>query len=122
MYTFHFCGPFLINLISTIILIVKKSRQQSIIHKQQPYKEILREQFQQHKYLLVAPVVLIILALPRLIIASVSKCMKSSDDSWLFAVGYFISFLPPMLTFVIFIVPSEFYKKEFKKSIQQFLK
>jgi hypothetical protein len=122
MYTFHFCGPFLINLISAIILIVKKSHQQSIIHKQQSYKEILREQLQQHKYLLVAPIVLIILALPRLIIASVSKCMKSSDDAWLFIIGYFISFLPPMLTFVIFIVPSEFYKKEFQKSVQQFFK
>jgi uncharacterized membrane protein len=79
----------------------------------------LREQFQQHKHLLTAPVILVILALPRLIIAFASKCMKSSDDSWLFAVGYFISFLPPMLTFVIFIVPSKFYKKESHRSAIQ---
>jgi hypothetical protein len=119
MHTFHFCGPFLINLISTIILIAKKSRQQSNIHKQRPYNELLREQFRKHKHLLTAPIVLIILALPRLIIASVSKCMKSSDDAWLFIMGYFISFVPPMLTFIIFIVPSDFYKKEFEKSVVQ---
>jgi hypothetical protein len=46
--------------------------------------------------------------------------MKSSSDVWLFLFGYFISFIPPMLTFVVFIVPSKFYKKEFHKSVAQF--
>ena len=120
IHIFHFFGPFMINLISAIILITKKSRQQSNLHTQRSYKEILREQFRQHKHLLTAPIVLVILALPRLIITFVSKCMKSTGDSWLFLVGYFISFIPPMLTFVVFILPSKFYKKEFHKSVHQF--
>jgi hypothetical protein len=119
MYIFHFCGPFVVNLISSIIIIVKKSRQQCIIHNQRPYGEILREQCQLNKHLLTAPVMLVILGLPRLILVFVSKCMKSGDDSWLFVIGYFISFLPPMLTFVIFIVPSKFYKKESHRSAIQ---
>jgi hypothetical protein len=118
--TIHFLGPFMINLISTIILITKKSRQKANIHKQRAYKEILFQQLKQNKHLLTAPIVLIILALPRLIITFVSKCMKSSNDSWLFLVGYFISFIPPMLTFIVFILPSKFYKKEFHKSVVQF--
>jgi hypothetical protein len=118
--TIHFLGPFLINLISSIILITKKSRQQAKIHKQRPYKEILIEQFKENKHLLTAPIVLVILAFPRLIITFVSKCMKSSNDSWLFLTGYFISFVPPMLTFIVFILPSTFYKKEFRKSIVGF--
>jgi hypothetical protein len=45
-HIFHFCGPFIINLISVIILIKKQSRQQYNVHKQQrPYKEL-------HQYLL----------------------------------------------------------------------
>jgi hypothetical protein len=116
----HFFGPFLINLISAVILIVKQSEQRTTIHIQRSYKKILREQFQQHKHLLTAPVILVILALPRLIIAFASKCMKSSDDSWLYLVGYFISFIPPMLTFIVYILPSKFYKKEFQKSAEQF--
>ncbi len=80
---------------------------------------ILREQFQQHKHLLTAPIVLVILALPRLIITFALKCMVSSNGAWLFLVGYFISFIPSMLTFVIFIFPSKFYKKEFHKTVQQ---
>jgi hypothetical protein len=118
--TIHFFGPFMINLISSIILITKKSRRQAKIHKQRAYKEILIEQLKQNKHLLTAPIVLIILAFPRLIITFVSKCMKSSNDSWLFLVGYFISFIPPMLTFIVFVLPSKFYKKEFHKSVVQF--
>jgi hypothetical protein len=118
--TIHFLGPFMINLISSIILITKKSRQQANIHKQRAYKEILIEQLKENKHLLTAPIVLVILSLPRLIITFVSKCMKSSNDSWLFLVGYFISFIPPMLTFIVFILPSKFYKKEFHRSVVQF--
>jgi hypothetical protein len=120
IHIFHFFGPFIINLVSSIILITKQSRQQANIHTQRSYKQILRQQFQQHKHLLTAPMVLVILAIPRLIIAVVSKCMKSSDDAWLYLIGYFISFIPPMLTFVVFIVPSKFYKKEFRKSVNHY--
>ncbi len=114
---FHFFGPFIINLVSTFILITKKSHQQSNIQTHRSHKEILRQHFREHKHLLTAPIVLVILALPRLIITFVSKCMKSTSDSWLFLVGYFISFIPSMLTFVVFVIPSKFYKKEFHKSV-----
>jgi hypothetical protein len=114
--TIHFFGPFLINLISSLILITKKSRQEATIHRKRPYKQILIEQFQRNKHLLTAPIVSVILTLPRLIITFVSKCLKSNDDAWLFLTGYFISFIPSMLTFIIFILPSNFYQKEFRKS------
>ena len=120
IHILHFFGSFTVNLISTVILITKKSRQQAKIHKQRPYKQILREQFQQHRHLLIAPIVLVILAFPRLIIAFVSKCMESANDSWLFLVGYFISFIPIMITSVIFILPSEFYRKQFRKTLANY--
>jgi hypothetical protein len=85
-----FFGPFLINLISTIILIKNKSHQQSTIHPERTYVEHLYEQYRQHKHLLIAPIVLVLLAFPRLIITFVSKCMQSANDSWLFLCGYFI--------------------------------
>ena len=117
---FHFFGPFIINLFSAIILITQRSRQQTTIQTGRKYKEILYEQFRQHKRLLTAPTILVILAVPRLIISFASKCMKSFNDAWLYLVGYSISFIPPMLTFVIFILPSKFYKKEFTKTIVQY--
>ena len=96
---FHFIVPFIINLISAIIIIIMSTRQRAAIQKKQKYKEILNEQIQQHKNLLIGPCVLIILGIPRLIISFTSGCMKSSSDSWLFLLGYFISLIPPLLNF-----------------------
>jgi uncharacterized membrane protein len=104
-------------LISAVIIIKKKSRQKSNLQTHRRFKKLLRKQFRQHKHLFIGPVVLVILALPRLIISFASKCMKSADDSWLFVIGYFISFIAPMLIFVVFILPSKFYMKEFHKSL-----
>jgi hypothetical protein len=119
MNIFHFIVPFILNLISPIILITKISHQQSILQPNRTYKQILQEQLREHRHLLIAPIVLVILALPRLIISFLSKCMKSADNSWLFLAGYFISFIPPMLTFIIFILPSKFYKKEFQETVNR---
>jgi hypothetical protein len=79
----------LINLISVIILITKKSSQQSNFQIHWAHKYLFHKQLWQHKHLLTAAVVLVILALSRLIIPFASKCMKSAGDLWLFLIGYF---------------------------------
>jgi len=120
LHTIHFLGPFLFNLISSIILIVKKSHQQQDLHRDQSYKTIIRKQFQEHKHILIAPIVLVLLALPRLILTFIRTCMQLESDAWLYLCAYFVSFIPPMLTFVIFILPSKFYKKQFRRTIKQY--
>ncbi|CAF1090135.1 unnamed protein product [Adineta steineri] len=120
LHTFQFFVPFMINLIAAVILIVKKTNQQSTIQVNRNRKEILHENYRQHKHLFIAPVVLVILAIPRLAISYSSQCMQTSKDAWLFLIAYFISIIPPMLTFIIFILPSKFYKKEFHNTINQY--
>ncbi|CAF4159051.1 unnamed protein product [Rotaria sordida] len=112
IHAFHFCTPFAINLISTVILILKTSRQQAKIQTNTKYKAIFIEQIQIHKHILVAPFVIVILGIPRLIIEFVSKCMNSNNDATLYLVGYFVSFIPPMISFIIFVMPSKFYKEQ----------
>ena len=47
--------------------------------------------------------------------------MESVNDTWLFLIGYFISFIPPDAYFYgIYILPSKFYKKEFRRSIVEY--
>ena len=89
------------------------------IHPNQFYKRSFVKQFEKHKHLLIGPIVLVILALPRLIITFISKCMKSADDVWLYLIGYYISFVPTILSFMIFVLPSKFYRQEFRKSLLQ---
>jgi hypothetical protein len=35
-------------------------------------------------------------------------------------VGYFISLIPPLLTFILFVLPSKTYKETFRKAISQY--
>ncbi|CAF4097641.1 unnamed protein product [Rotaria sp. Silwood2] len=112
IHTFHFLIPLTINLVSVVILILKKSRQQARFQINQNYLAIIKKQIQEHKHIIIAPIVLVILGIPRLIIPFLSKCMNSTDDATLYLTGYFISFISPMLTFIIFVLPSKFYKEK----------
>ena len=108
-----FCASFLINLLSAIIIIVQATRLRANVQKKDMYRQILREQFRQHKQLLIAPSILVVLAIPRLIISFVSGCMETTADTWLSLVEYFTSFIPPTLIFLAFVIPSQTYKQEF---------
>jgi hypothetical protein len=117
---FHFTVPFGINIFSAIIIIKTTTRLRNRIAPQQDYQQILQIQIRRHSGILIAPVVLIIFTTPRLILSLVSGCMKSIDDAWIFLIGYYISFLPLILTFLVFVLPSITYKKKFRKTIRQF--
>jgi hypothetical protein len=119
---FHFCVPFLINLISPLIIIITAAKSRSNSQEQQSYTQSLCDQLRHHKHLFISPFILFLLALPRLIISFLSGCMKSARNPWLYLIGYFISFTPSILTFVVYVLPSKTYKQEFSKSIQSFWK
>ena len=112
--------PFLTNIISGTVLIIMKSRRKSHVNARRNYIEILRREFRQHRHLFISSIILFIITLPRIILTFVSKCMKSTDDSWLFLAGYYISFIPPMSIFVTFISPSKFYKTQFLASVVKY--
>ncbi|CAF1114194.1 unnamed protein product [Rotaria magnacalcarata] len=118
LHLFHFSIPFSINCISTLIIIIFATRIRSTIHQKQIYRKILREQIHQHKHLLISSSVLVLIAVPRLIISFLFECMKTARNPWLYLVGYFIAFIPSMLTFFLFVLPSKVYKEELIKSIQ----
>ncbi|CAF2966730.1 unnamed protein product [Rotaria sp. Silwood2] len=116
----HFLVPFIMNVISAIVIITTTARRRASVQTQQTYREHLVDQFWQHKHLLISPFVLVILAFPRLIISFVSGCMKSAHESWLYLAGYFISLIPPMLTFVVFVIPSTLYQEEFRTTVRRY--
>jgi len=103
----HFLTPFICNIISALIVLHKITRQAG--------KERIRKQLKQHKHLIISPTILVLLASPRLIISLVLDCMKLDRDPWIFLAGYFISFTPSLLIFIVFILPSTSYRNEWKK-------
>ncbi|CAF3941771.1 unnamed protein product, partial [Adineta steineri] len=100
------------------------ARSRSNLQTRLPFIDHLRSQLKQQKSHLIASCVFILIALIRLILSFTSGCMKSPNNSWLFLIAYFISFLPSMMTFIVYILPSKVYKKEFNtvvnRTIQRF--
>ncbi|CAM4828683.1 unnamed protein product [Rotaria magnacalcarata] len=76
-----------------------------------------KNKLKQHKHLFISPVILILLSLPRLIISFTLDCKKSSKHFWLYLIGYFVSFMPSILIFVVFVLPSTIFKRSFKEAI-----
>ena len=118
----HFLAPFFINLSSTIFIILNVARRRVFIRAKYSYQRYLCEQFSEHKHTLISPIILVILSLPRLIISLLSSCIGSSHDPKLYLTAYFISLTPSVLMFVVFVIPSELYKQEFKNQFQSLLK
>ncbi|CAF4245082.1 unnamed protein product [Rotaria sp. Silwood2] len=114
---FHLLGPFIANLFSAAFIIFGTTRQRSTAQNKKTYQEHLHEQLREHKQLLISPIILVILALPRLIISLLYGCLNVSDYAWLYLTAYFISFIPSILVFVVFVLPSELYRKKFKESL-----
>jgi hypothetical protein len=48
--------------------------------------------------------------------------MRSSREPWLYLCGYFLSFIPSMLTFIIYILPSKKYKDKFDIVIEHIIR
>ncbi|CAF1432973.1 unnamed protein product [Adineta steineri] len=109
-YLFHFLTPFMINVISALIIMIKLSQKGNVPRSHQ---NNFRKQLNEHKHLLISPIVLVILSLPQLIISLLPGCMKSFREPWLFLMGYFLSFIQALVSFITFVLPSNIYKKEF---------
>jgi hypothetical protein len=118
---FHLVIPFIANLFSALFIIFGVARQRSAIQIGKNYKKHVVEQLHEHKQLIISPIILLILALPRLIISLLSVCMKASNNTWLYLSAYYISFTPSMLVFVVFVLPSVLYRKTFKESLNKIM-
>jgi hypothetical protein len=112
----HYSIPFLINFVCTIVLIVLITRQRAIASKKKPRVQVIREQISAQKELFIPPMIIIASALPQLIISFNLACTELHIpwQRYLLIVAYFLSYLPQILTFVLYIQPSTFYKSEFQ--------
>ncbi|CAF0727312.1 unnamed protein product [Adineta steineri] len=113
----HLIGPFIANLFSALFIIFGTARQRSVAQTSKNYMAHIREQLREHKQLVISPAILLVLAMPRLIISLSSGCVKVSDNPWLYLFAYFISFTSSILVFIIFVVPSELYRKTLKETL-----
>jgi hypothetical protein len=119
----HFIVPFSVNIISALIVIVKATKRPVVAQQNNSFCSNLWYQFREHKHLLISSIGLVLLALPRLLLRFLLDCLKSPRDSIsLFLFGYFLAFIPPLLTFIVFVLPSKSYRSDFKLAIESIRK
>ncbi|CAF0955114.1 unnamed protein product [Adineta steineri] len=116
---FHLVAPCMINLCSALFIVFGSARQRSAAQTRRTLKEHVYNQLSEHKQLLISPIILLILSLPRLIMSMLSECVNPSNHRLLFIFGYFISFTPSMLIFLVFVLPSALYRKTFQESFRR---
>lgn len=119
---FHYFAPLLINLFSAVFIIFATARQRTTTQNDRPFHVHLKSKVNKYKHLLLSPLIIVVLTLPHLIISIILDCNKSSYLFWFYLAGYFLSFFPAMFIFVIFVVPSAFYKREFREAISKFVR
>ena len=115
----HFLAPFFANVVSALVIIFGAAHRRAATHVAHTYMQHVRDQLVEHKQLVVSPVILVVLSLPRLIISVLSGCVRASDHPWLYLWCYVVSFVPSILGSVVFILPSKMYQDQLKKSVRK---
>ena len=110
---FHYFAPLIINVCSIACIIFITARQRSVTKKDNRMWKHLRSKIIEHRHILLSSLIIILLTLPHLIISLILNCKKLSNQFWIYLISYCLSFLPAALGFVIFVLPSSLYRKEF---------
>jgi hypothetical protein len=96
---FHYFIPLTINILSILCVIIIAARH--------------RLKTKENKNMLISSAIIICLTLPYLMFSIILDCQKSYHLFWFYFIGYFLSFLPATFIFMIFVLPSSSYRKEF---------
>jgi hypothetical protein len=114
----HYLFPFFIQIICITFLIVlaARSRMKAMGHRM-TFGEVLKKQFETQKELYVTPMIIVLSALPQAILTFSFACTQLSDWQRHTLLGsYLLSYAPQVLGFILFVLPSTSYKKEFYKT------
>jgi hypothetical protein len=114
----HSIVPFFIQIISITLLIIFVARSRAnVAQKRIIYKQILRKQFKEQKELYITPIIHIISSLPNVILAFSLACTQMNNlQQHILLIAYLFSYIPSMLGFIVYVLPSRMYKKEFLKT------
>ena len=116
----HYFIPFLIQTISITIMIVRtaSSRARTIGNQRETFGEIFRKQLKTQKELYITPLIIILSSLPQTILSFSYACggFNQSWQRYTLLVAYFFSYLPQVLGFILYVLPSTAFSEEFRQT------
>ncbi|CAF1016974.1 unnamed protein product [Adineta steineri] len=112
MNIFHITLPFLINFISTILLLFRITTRKQVMENftklttKKSFIELFFHEISLIKHCFISPCLLLLFGLPRLILVFAFSCIEHSWQESIYLASYLISIFPMTATFFIFILPS----------------
>ncbi len=117
----HYFIPFLIQVVSITILIfqIARSRERTHGNSQQTFIDLFKKQFKMHREYYITPIIIILSSLPQAILSFSYACteLKQSWQRYSLLTTYFLAYLPQMLGFILYVLPSTTYTEEFHQTI-----
>jgi hypothetical protein len=117
----HYFVPFFIQVISITIMIIQTacSRARSKGKRQETFGEIFKKEFRTQKELYITPMIIILSSLPQAILSFSYACreLKQLWQRYSLLAAYFLSYLPQMLGFILYVLPSTTFSEEFRKTL-----
>jgi hypothetical protein len=117
----HYFVPFAIQVISITILIIQiaRSRARTNRNRQETFIDQFKKQFKTHKEHYVTPIIIVLSSLPQIILSFSYACTepKQAWQRYLLLTTYFLSYLPQILGFILYVLPSTIYTTEFHQTI-----
>ncbi|CAF4096761.1 unnamed protein product, partial [Adineta steineri] len=114
----HYVIPFLVQVISVTLLIVFTTRRRAkALGSKIKLIELLKKQFKTQKELYVMPCIIVLSVLPEAIISFGLACKQLHDwQRHTLLAAYLLSYAPQLLGFLLFVLPSSTYKREFSET------
>ncbi|UJR20013.1 hypothetical protein I4U23_023147 [Adineta vaga] len=112
----HYIVPFCIQILSitSLIILAARSRSRATNHHD-TFVQYLQQQFRNQKELYITPIVIIFSGLPQVIFSFSFSCIELATwQKHLLLIAYFLAYAPQSLGFVLFVLPSTRYLKEFQ--------
>jgi hypothetical protein len=114
----HYIVPFFIQIIATTLLIILATRSRTkTTGGKIPFYQVLIRNFRTQKELYITPIIIILSALPQAIHTFSLACTEFTVwHRHLLLITYLLSYAPQILGFILHVLPSSTYKKEFSKT------
>ena len=120
----HLILPFILNLLAVLSFIVSRVNFEltSTIRKNKSSRfTIIIEQIFKYKSLIISPIVILTLQIPRFVFTFTLACIKYPWQRYAHLISYFISFLPLTAILFIYIIPSPKYKQQLQVFVKKIL-
>jgi len=117
----HYFIPFLIQIISITILLIQIACSRARIsgNNQQMFFNLFMKQLKTQKEQYITPITIVLSSLPQTVLSFSYACseLKQSWQRYILLTAYFLSYLPQMLGFILYVLPSTTYSNEFRQTV-----